>query len=252
MNEQTSAGACGCAGTGAGEAPGAPAPVSATVGNPESAQVFDALRDEFFDLARLLRRNRFMPVVSIDGLTPTEARAVHMVMMAKRRASEKPVRPGFVAALLHVTPSAFSQVLKSLEGKGLVERERGGDDFRAVAINLTPAGLCLAREVDAVATSQAHALIEYVGEENFRALLRTMRLIVEYQAQLSDGAEAGARPEGACERMAAGSACESAAAAGAPAGACKRAAAPASAGERAAAPASDAPAPREAGEVPCA
>ncbi|WP_172136774.1 MarR family winged helix-turn-helix transcriptional regulator [Adlercreutzia sp. ZJ473] len=252
MNEQTSAGACGCVGEGAPGAPGALA--SATVGNPESAQVFDALRDEFFDLARLIRKNRLMPIMSVDGVTPTEARAVRMVMAAKRRSSEKPVRPSCVAALLHVTPSAFSQVLKSLEGKGLVERERGGDDFRAVDINLTPAGLRLAREVDAVATSQARALIDYVGEENFRALLRTMRLIVEFQAQLHDGAAAGAaavtdadagagnasQPEGA-DAGAGNPSQPEGAVADAHADACERAAV-----------ADDAPAPRGGGEVPCA
>jgi MarR family transcriptional regulator, organic hydroperoxide resistance regulator len=43
-------------------------------------------------------------------------------------------------------PNTASQVLRGLEGRGIVARERQAQDSRSVAITLTPEGLELARE----------------------------------------------------------------------------------------------------------
>ena len=124
-----------------------------------------------------------MPLVSFEGITRTEARAVHMIYVEAKHHDEACVRPGCVSDHLHITPSALSQILKTVEDKGLVERVRaksGAGDSRAVSLVLTPEGFALAREIDVRVMEQTRALVSYVGEENFRGAMRTAELVIEF------------------------------------------------------------------------
>lgn len=133
---------------------------------------------------------------ALEGVTHSESCAVFVTGMLEGDGYS--VRPGMVAAHMHTTPSALSQILKSLEEKGLIVRSRGGEDFRAVALSLTDAGRAVAAEVDRQHTEHVQKVLEYIGEEDCRHLVATLQKILEYhereQAALAAGCGQGLQP----------------------------------------------------------
>lgn len=131
------------------------------------------------------------PLPALDGLTRGEARMLHMLHVAD--GGEEPVRPGPLSAQMRTTPSAVSQMIKDLEGKGLVVRERGGGDFRSVTLALTEEGRRLAEGVDEAYTAFARGLFEEIGYDDMRSFLATLGRIVGYCDRVcgTEGAAAG-------------------------------------------------------------
>ena len=107
--------------SGTGEASGT-RPV-AGLGEADSlASSLEEMKGDFVDLMRRLHQARATSRTVPEGVTPAEARAVHVVWLMSRQGEA--ARPGSVAAHMHTTPSALSQILKSLEEKGLLVRHR--------------------------------------------------------------------------------------------------------------------------------
>lgn len=210
--------------SGAGEASGTPPAAgpgtrpAAGLGEADSlASSLEEMKGDFVDLMRRLHQARATSRTVPEGVTPAEARAVHVVWLMSRQGEA--ARPGSVAAHMHTTPSALSQILKSLEEKGLLVRHRTRDDFRAVALELTDAGSAVAQETERLHVEHAKAVIAYVGEEDFVHLLRTVDRILEFHEQASAHATVSA-PEGAVLEsagMACGPGCAACAPADAPA-----------------------------------
>lgn len=72
------------------------------------------------------------------GLSHQAVRALHLVAVA---ASEgRPATVGDVASHTGLAPNTASELLKRLEGKGLLRKRRGGVDERVVEVVLTGAG----------------------------------------------------------------------------------------------------------------
>lgn len=165
---------------------GAPSAPSSSRAARDGAEI-DSLRLEFFDLIRRVHQYRPMSSVDIEGVTPTEARALHVIYLMEAQTGAAHVRPGCAAQQMHVTPSAMSQVLRTLNEKGLVDRGRDGEDYRAVAVCLTSEGRELAVKVDAEFSRRARELVEYVGVERMRSMIETMNLIAEFQRKKQEG-----------------------------------------------------------------
>ena len=153
----------------------------------DSSLEIESLRLEFFDLIRRVHQYRPMSSVAVEGVTPTEAGALHVIFLMGEQSESARVRPGCVAQQMHVTPSAMSQVLKTLCEKGLVDRGRDGEDCRAVAVRLTEPGRVLAERVDAEFSRRARELVEYVGVDRMRAMIETMNLIAEFHRERREG-----------------------------------------------------------------
>ena len=181
------------------------------------ASSLEEMKGDFVDLMRRLHQARATSRTVPEGVTPAEARAVHVVWLMSRQGEA--ARPGSVAAHMHTTPSALSQILKSLEEKGLLVRHRTRDDFRAVALELTDAGSAVAQETERLHVEHAKAVIAYVGEEDFAHLLRTVDRILEFHEQASAHATVSALEGAVLESagMACGPGCAACAPVGAPA-----------------------------------
>lgn len=151
----------------------------------------ETMKVEFLDLMRKLHRAGPPWMPSCEGLTANQARALHLIYMLEESAGHD-ARPGLLAGHLAVSPSAFSQVIKALEERGLVTRGRGEDDFRAVSLRLTPAGAALAGELDDAFTTRMRRLVDYVGPELFSQMMDGVAKVVEFRlAETAPAAEAG-------------------------------------------------------------
>lgn len=145
-----------------------------------------------------LKHNRYIPTAIIEGLTPTEGNVLMSIDRATIHTGKAP-RPGHIGADTFLSASALSQVLKTLEERGLITRERVDDDNRGVAIVLTEAGERKAEVGRAFYRSELNAIEEYLGEDDLRALLSILRKVDAYfQDQVAQGkaTSLGPRSEG--------------------------------------------------------
>ena len=151
---------------------------------------FNETKRELYELMQRSRRERFTPPTP-EGVTPSEARTM-MTVSALQHTCED-VRPGRVAELTHTTPSALSQTFKTLEEKGLIERHRASGDYRAVSVSLEEGDASPPRQTFA---RRAHGrVMEHVGIEDMRHLVRILRKVVESH-ELDPEATCKSRAEG--------------------------------------------------------
>ncbi len=107
------------------------------------------------------------------GLTPTQGEI--LVLLMQRRG---PMRLGEIAKETALTAATTSDAVSTLEGKGLVAKNRALDDGRALAVRLTTKGKAAARKAlqwpdflsKAVGTLKADEQAQF-----YRSLLKTIR-----------------------------------------------------------------------------
>lgn len=153
----------------------------------EPLEVLEALKLELLGTARRLQQLRPSTLGTFEGVTPAEARTLLMISMAWQAKGEETVRPGHIAGHMHVSPSAFSQLLKGLERKGLVTRGREAGDFRAVSLALTPEGRDIAAKIEDRWSHQALELVKYVGIDDLRTMVRTANKMADYFEKAQSG-----------------------------------------------------------------
>jgi DNA-binding MarR family transcriptional regulator len=105
----------------------------------------------------------------IAGCTLSEIR----VLFCLRRgiaADTLDMKVSEISKRLRVTSPTITQIIKSLEAKGLVERASDPIDRRAVGIALTEKGDHVAQEAADAFVSRFEGLIEYMGEESSEQL----------------------------------------------------------------------------------
>lgn len=117
--------------------------------------------------ARQLRR-RWMASLEPWGITPHEFRALHASTHGEApRLSE-------IAERLRIAPRSATEVVDSLETKGLVQRVPSPTDRRAVLVEPTPAGRALAEEVAQRRTTLGALMLTPLDDDevaHLRALL---------------------------------------------------------------------------------
>lgn len=86
-----------------------------------------------------------------------------------------------------VDAGAMTRMLDRLEAKGLVRRERSTIDRRVVTIELTADGTQAAAQIPAVLCEVQNGLLADVGRDEWRALLATLRKMLD-NAQALQGA----------------------------------------------------------------
>lgn len=144
-------------------------------------RTIETMRVEFLDLMRKLHRAGPPWMPDCEGLTPNQARALHLLYVMESTAGGEGARPGSLAHHLAVSPSALSQVAKVLEERGLVTRGRGEGDFRAVSMRLTPAGVEVGRALDDAFIARMRRLVDYVGPELFTQMMDGVAKVVEFR-----------------------------------------------------------------------
>ena len=142
----------------------------------------DHIMQRVFVIMRRFKQEHYLPLIEPTGVTQSEAHVITAIDRAKKEGNVA-VQPHVVAKFLHQSPSAVSQILKMLEEKGFLKRERMSEDFRAVSLELTERGLLVAQEVDRMYKERFGDLLEYIGYEDAEHLLDTLEKILDYQRE---------------------------------------------------------------------
>jgi DNA-binding MarR family transcriptional regulator len=128
-----------------------------------------ALRSEFTHVAEspgllLWQVTNAWQAAQRAALSPFDLTHVQFVLLASLtwHQEDQPVTQRQLAQHARADPMMTSQVLRTLEAKGLIERRPHPTDARARALTVTAAGLDLA--------NRANAAVEQVDREYFSAL----------------------------------------------------------------------------------
>lgn len=150
----------------------------------EATQDIGELKEEFVRLMRMIHREQFHPAWSPGNLSKPEMHTLMCVWIAYQH--NKEARPSSLAKYSHVSPSAVSQTLKTLEGKGLVARVRSANDSRSVVIELTEEGRALIEEIQSIRSSYFDEMFEAIGVDDMQTLMRIMRRVLDFCALKHD------------------------------------------------------------------
>ncbi len=154
---------------------------------------FERFKHEIHDLFVSFRRGRHTLAVPLGDLTTGESGVLITIAHARRHA--KHVRPRMVAHMANMTPSALSQMLKSLETKGYVVRERFGEDSRGIDLRLTEKGLHLAKQGERMRDDYLRELFSYLGDDDVADLTRVVRRMNEFfETKRADARQGGEAP----------------------------------------------------------
>ena len=123
---------------------------------------------------------------SIAGCTPSEIKVLFCIRGDPHlRTSHMTVSE--ISKHLHVTPPSITQLLKSLEARGLIERHMDPSDRRVIVVTLTEQGERVTNQAREAFSATMKGLIEYLGEEQSNQLADLLFKVFHYFAETNAG-----------------------------------------------------------------
>jgi DNA-binding MarR family transcriptional regulator len=116
---------------------------------------------------------------SIAGCTPSEIR----VLICVKRGGSPLVTVSEISKHLSVTPPSITQILNTLEARGLIERHMDTTDRRVIVVNLTEQGEQVTEQADEAFSATMKRLIDFLGEQQSNQLADLLFKVFRYFAE---------------------------------------------------------------------
>lgn len=146
------------------------------------------------DLVNRMHDPNFRPPTP-PGLTGMETFV--LLHIGRAAAAGVDIRPTLLARHARMTPSAISQMLKTLEEKGCIVRSRAADDSRKVAIDVTDKGAELIEQARQLRNDAYSELLDYLGPDDVAELMRILGRIADYAERAKKANATGSAVESA-------------------------------------------------------
>jgi DNA-binding MarR family transcriptional regulator len=143
-----------------------------------------ALTHDLFQLMKQFPRPK-LKQSAIDGLTRSEYELLVMLVMNLDR-GKKALTVTEISSLLQITPAGVTHLINPLEQAGYIERLQDPNDRRIVLIGLTDKGTQVAESLISEVQENLIGLINHLGEEDSKTLIRLMSQAIEYFASRFD------------------------------------------------------------------
>jgi DNA-binding MarR family transcriptional regulator len=135
------------------------------------------------DLFQLMKQfpNLKLKQSAIIGLTRSE---YELLVILKMNVDDQKtaISVSEISNLLQITPAGVTHLINPLEEKGFIKRLPDPNDRRIVLIGLTNKGTKTAEAIIADVQKELIGLVNYLGEEDSRTLVRLMNRALEYFA----------------------------------------------------------------------
>ncbi|MGI8701753.1 MAG: MarR family winged helix-turn-helix transcriptional regulator [Nocardioidaceae bacterium] len=128
----------------------------------------ESLNALFGTVARRLRHSSIKALAPWQ-VTPSQLRVMSLIDM------HEAIRPSELADHLHISPRSVTEVVDSLEQRGLVRRDSDPDDRRASLISLTGEGAALSDAVRAARAAEAETVFGRLSARDRAGLRRILR-----------------------------------------------------------------------------
>jgi DNA-binding MarR family transcriptional regulator len=139
-----------------------------------------ALTHDLFQIMKQFPRPK-LKQSAIDGLTRSEYELLVMLVM-NLDGDKKALSVTEISSLLQITPAGVTHLINPLEGAGYIERLQDPNDRRIVLIGLTDKGTKVAEILISEVQENLIGLINHLGEEDSKTLIRLMSTAIEYFA----------------------------------------------------------------------
>jgi DNA-binding MarR family transcriptional regulator len=133
---------------------------------------------ELFQVMNRMRRLKWRPEAP-EGLTRSEYELLGLLAIMKQE-EHRPPTVTEISSCTQTSPAAVTHLVNSLEESGLVERIRASEDRRVVQIGLSESGYKRAETLLGEAQTALSGLVEFLGEEDSKTLIRLMSKMVAY------------------------------------------------------------------------
>jgi DNA-binding MarR family transcriptional regulator len=140
----------------------------------------DLTHDVLFRLMKRFPPLKLKPSV-ITGLTRSEYELLATLML-NLDDEKTALSVTEISNLLQITPAGVTHLVNPLEERGYIERLRHPNDRRIVLIGLTDKGTEAAEALIADVQEQMIGLVNYLGEEDSKTLIRLMSRALEFFA----------------------------------------------------------------------
>ena len=137
-----------------------------------------ALTHELFQVMKRMRRLKWRPGAPA-GLTRSEYELLGLLAILKQEERRLPTVTE-ISACTQTSPAAVTHLVNSLEESGFIERQRASEDRRVVRIGLTESGSKRAETLLGETQTALSGLVEFLGEEDSKTLIRLMSKMVAY------------------------------------------------------------------------
>jgi DNA-binding MarR family transcriptional regulator len=137
-----------------------------------------ALTHDLFQIMKQFPRPK-LKQSAIDGLTRSEYELLVMLVM-NLDGDKKALTVTEISSLLQITPAGVTHLINPLEGAGYIERLQDPNDRRIVRIGLTGKGTQVAESLITEVQENLIGLVNYLGEEDSKTLIRLMSQAIEY------------------------------------------------------------------------
>lgn len=98
--------------------------------------------------------------------------------------SESSINISEVQSELHITKSAISQRMNSLEKKGFIERKINTEDRRKIVVTLTQTGKDILKETKKSANDNLNKIISHLGEKNIKQLISLLNQVSDVSEEI--------------------------------------------------------------------
>jgi DNA-binding MarR family transcriptional regulator len=115
----------------------------------------------------------------IAGCKPSEIRVLFCIN-GGTNADFPEMKVSEISKQLGVTSPTITQLLKSLEAHGLIERNTDAIDRRVVGVKLTVQGATVAQQAKNAFLASMKGLVEYLGEEESERLAELLFQVFRY------------------------------------------------------------------------
>jgi DNA-binding MarR family transcriptional regulator len=119
---------------------------------------------------------------SFGGLKPSE---IGLLFHIKGGCSNEPdgIKVSELSTKMHVTSPSITQLVTSLEERGLVERNMDREDRRSVKVSLTDKGNEITKKAEENLMGALTGLVEYLGPDKSQALTDILNDVFAYFQQ---------------------------------------------------------------------
>lgn len=101
--------------------------------------------------------------------------------------SESSINISEIKSELHITKSAISQMMNSLEKKGFIERKTDTNDRRKIVVKLTQTGKDILKETKKSANNKLNEIFSNLGNENTKQLITLLNQVSDISEELKKG-----------------------------------------------------------------
>lgn len=108
------------------------------------------------------------------GVAPSQLQVLHLIRQ------HQPISLKKLAAELHLTPGAITQLIDSVVGAGYVTRSESNEDRRITVVSMTEAGTAVVKQLEQMKQTLLLKVVADLDDEELAVYLRVQQKMLAY------------------------------------------------------------------------